>query len=243
VTACGALCQSERSTVDLFQRDVSTSPEVDRQETRTSRSLPDAPSARLPTQAEKFHIFADEARWPFTHGAAAINAGVIREAEPGHLAAGSHPTFVALHRAGFAQNESSSFFGKYLCPSLLKRNVRYHPSTSGSVMNRATYAASGIFITRDDSGKRRLNTSYFLGVLSSVAGHHASRPYWMRSAAVPFNDFGSTIGNDAGINLFHEFGPGIQQMVKGHTPKFMFRIEKRITPDQRLRQVVSSPAR
>jgi hypothetical protein len=49
---------------------------------------------------------------------------------------------------------------------------------------------------------------------------------------VPFGDFGSTIGNDAGMNLFHEFGPGIRQMVIGHAPKFVFRIGERATPDQ-----------
>jgi len=110
-------------------------------------------------------------------------------------------------------------------------------------MGRATYAASHIFVTRDDSGKKRLNTSYFLGVLSSVAIHSADRPYWARSPSAPFNDFGSTIGNDAGINLLHEFGPGIRQMVKGHTPRFVFKIEQRITHDQNLKEVVSSPAR
>jgi len=30
-------------------------------------------------------------------------------------------------------------------------------------------------------------------------------------------DFGSTIGNDAALNLFHELEPGIRQMVKGHS--------------------------
>ena len=100
-----------------------------------------------------------------------------------------------------------------------------------------------IFVTRDDSGKRRLNASYFLGVLSLVAVHSARRPYWARSASAPFNDFGSTIGNDAGINLFHEFEPGIRQMVKAHAPKFVSSIEERITHDQTPRDVVSTPAR
>ena len=93
----------------------------------------------------------------------------------------------------------------------------------------------------DDSGKKRLNASYFLGVLSLVAVHNAGRPYWARSASAPFNDFGSTIGNDAGLNLFHEFEPGIRQMVKGHTPRFAFKIGERITHDQNVKEVVPSP--
>jgi hypothetical protein len=110
-------------------------------------------------------------------------------------------------------------------------------------MGRATYAASRIFITRDDSGKGRLNTSYFLGVLTSVASAAAYRPYWERSTSATFNNFGSTIGSDAGINVFHEFEPGIRQMVKGLTPTFVSRIEERITHHQTPSVVVSIPAR
>jgi hypothetical protein len=85
--------------------------------------------------------------------------------------------------------------------------------------------------------------SYFLGVLTSVAIDTAYRPYWARSASATFSNVGSTIGSDAGINLFHEFRPGILQMVRGHTPKFVSKIEKRITRDQAPRDAVSPPAR
>ena len=247
LAACGALCQSERPSADLLQGlqfDGSNSPEVQRQEMRTWRSLPDAPSSvQPPTQAEKFHTFVNEARSPLTLGAVGVNAGVMRETELEHVTPGPQPSLTALYKAVFIQKESSAFFGKYLYPSLLKQDPRYYPSTSGSFMGRATYAASRIFITRDDSGKRRLNTSYFLGVLTSVAIHTAYRPYWARSTSATFNNFGSTIGSDAGINLFHEFGPGIRQMVKGHTPKFVSRIEEGITHDQTPRDLVSTPCK
>ena len=80
-------------------------------------------------------------------------------------------------------------------------------------------------------------------MLTSVAIHTAYRPYGARSTSATFNNFGSTIGSDAGINVYHEFGPGIRQIVKGHTPKFVSRIEERITNDQTPRDVVSVPAR
>jgi hypothetical protein len=246
LAAYAALCQSKRPSADLLQGlqfDGSNSPEVQRQEMLTWRSLPDAPSVQPSTQAQTFHTFVNESGSPLTLGVVGINAGVMRETERRLVTPGPQPNLTALYKAVFIQKESSTVFDKFLYSSLLKQNLRYHPSTSRSFMGRATYAASRIFITRDDSGKRRLNTSYFLGVLSSVAMHTAYRPYWARSTAAPFNDFGSTIGNDAGINLFHEFGPGIRQMVKGHTPNFVSRIEDRITHDQTPREVVSSPAR
>jgi hypothetical protein len=209
----------------------------------TWRSLPDAPPVQPPIQAAKFQTFVDKARSPLTLNAVGINMGVMRKTEPGRVTPRSQPSFTTLYKLMPMQKESGAFLGKYLYPPLLKQNLRYRPSTSGSFMGRASYAASRIFITRDDSGKRRLNTSYFLGALSSVAIHNASRPYWTRSASAPFNDFGSTMGSDAGMNVFHEFGPSIRQMVKGHTPRFVFKIEQRITHDQNPRGVVSGLTR
>jgi len=244
LAACGALCQ-KRPSADLLQGlqfDGSNSPEMQRQE---MHKFPDAPSSvQPPAQAERFHKFFNEASSPLTLSAVSFRAGVMRETELGHVTPGPQPNLTAHYQAAFIQEESSNFVGRDPYPSLLKQNLRYLPSTSSSFVGRATYAASRIFITRDDSGKGRLNTSYFLGVLTSVASAAANRPYWARSSSETFNNFGSTIGSDAGMNVFHEFGPGVRQMVKGLTPKFVSRIEERITHhDQTPRDVVSIPAR
>ena len=242
LAACGALCQ-KRPSADLLQGlpfDGANSPDVQRQEMRTWTSLPDAPSSvQPPRQAERFHTFVNEASLPLTLGAVGANAGVMRQTGLGHVTPGLRPGYILPYKAAFAQKEPGAFFGAYLYPSSLKRDLRYHPSTSGSFMGRATYAASRMFITRDASGKGRLNTSYFLGVLSSVAINAAYRPYWARSASTTFNNFGSTIGSDAGSNLYHEFRPGIRLLVKGHTPKFVSRIGERITNDRPPGDVVS----
>jgi hypothetical protein len=231
LAACGALCQSERPSSDLPQGDGSTSPEVQRPEMRTWESLPDAPSVQAPTPAPQFHTFVNEARSPLTVGSIVVNAGLMRETKLGQVTPGLQPSLTASYKAVFTQKDSRNFVSKYLYPSLLKQNLRYHPSTSSSFMGRATYAASRIFVTRDDFGKGRPNTSYFLGVLTSVAIHTAYRPYWARSASSTFNNFGSTIGSDAGMNVFHEFEPAMRQIVKGHASHFVSRIEERIHHD------------
>jgi len=202
VAACGALCQ----------------------ESPMSSSLPDAPSALVGGRTETFDARAEEA---ITGFAVDPNRGVTRESGLANIARHKYPTFIVL-RNDAVQKESNDFFGKYLYPSLLKRNLNYRPSSSSSLVGRAVYAASRIFVTRDESGKGRVNTSYFLAVLSSAAIRTAYRPYWARSASAPFSDFGSTIGNDAGMNLLHEFRPGLQQLMKTHAPKFVSRIEDRI---------------
>jgi len=244
LVACGALCQSERPSEGLLQGDGSKSPAVQSQEMRNWRSLPDAPSTEQPArQAEKLQKFAYEARSPLTMRAASISSNVRRGTELRHLTLAPQRSLIPSDELLFTQRESSNFVVKYLCPPFVKRSLLYRPSTSNRFTGRAMYAASHIFVTREDSGKKRLNASYFLGVLSLVAIHSARRPYWARSASAPFNDFGSTIGNDAGINLFHEFEPGIRQMVKGHTPRFSPKIREGITHNQILKEVVSSPAR
>jgi hypothetical protein len=109
LAAYAALCQSESPSAHLPQGlhfDGSNVPEAQRQELRTQRSLPDAPSVQFPTQAEKFHAFVEEARSPLTFGAV-INAGVMR--------AGMQPTFTALYKAAVLQKESSVFFLANTC--------------------------------------------------------------------------------------------------------------------------------
>ena len=242
--ACGALCQ-QRPSADLLQQlqSDSNAPDLQRQEILTSSSLPDAPSSvQPPTQAERFPTVVTVVRSPLTLDAPGVNAGVMHATGPGHVTPGLRPIFIPRYETAFTQEDSSTFLDNYLYPSLLNRNLRYHPSTSASFMGRASDAASRIFITRDDSGKGRLNTSYFLGVLTSVAIHTAYRPYWTRSTSGTFNNFGSTIGSDAGLNLFHEFQPGIMLMVKGHTPKFVSRFGAAIT-NAPPRDVVPTPAR
>ena len=234
---CGAFSQSERPSANLLQgaeHDGSDSHEVQRQELHTSKSLPDAPSAEPSTQAAKFRAFVDEARSPLTFGAAGVNAGILRETEVGSLSFRRQASLTELYKGALIQKESSAFFGKYLYPALLKQDPRYLSSSSQSFWGRAIYAASRTVITRSDSGKATLNTSYFLGVLTSVAISTAYRPYWTRSTSTTMKTFASTIGSDAGINILHEFAPGIRQVVKRRAPKFVSRIEERFTNNQTL---------
>jgi len=244
LAACGALCQKPPSADWLqgLQFDGSNPPEVQRQEMGAAGSLPDAPSTvQPPTHVEGFFTFVNAAGPASTLGA--LGVGVMHETKLGPFIPGPQRSSTVPYQVAFIQEESSAFLGKYLYPPLLKQDTRYYASTSDSFVGRASYAASRVLVTRDDSGKGRLNTRYFLGVLSSVAMHAAYRPYQARSASETFNNFGSTIGGDAGINVFHEFRPGIRQMVKGLTPKFLSKIEERITHDQTRRDIISIPAR
>jgi hypothetical protein len=244
LAACEALCQKSPSAESLqgLGFDCSPSPQV-RQETRTWSSLPDAPSSiQSPRRAERFPMFANETGSPLTFGALGVSAGTMRGTELGHVTPGLEPSLTAYYQVAFIKTKPNASLGKYPYQPMLKQDIRSYALTSGSFMSRASYAASRIFLTRDDSGKTRLNTSHLLGLLTSVAGATAHRPYWARSTSETFNNFGSTIGSDAGTNVFHEFGPGIRQMVKGHAPRFVSRIADRLTHGQ-TKNAVPIPAR
>ncbi len=227
VAACGALCQQRTSShldqKSRFDAASSTSARVAMRD-----SLPDAPSPMLPQeQTDEFQAFVHEVSSPL-----ALNDSIMLESEPGRLTPGAQLGLAAFPREEMIQKESGISWGKHLYSPLFRQDSRDYLSPGGSLMSRACYAASRSFIARDDLGKTRLNTSYFLNVLSSVAAHSASRPYWARSTSETFNDLGSTIGSNAGINVFHGLEPDLRQMAKRFTPKFVYRIEERVTRGQ-----------
>ena len=247
VGASEAVCQSQRPLDSVIRATQSGIPNTVRAHTDPRPSLPDAPSVAatngLDTSARS--TFEQEG----TLKTAGRNAGIAREGRLDPVAAAVPPTFeqslAMVYETSPAQKESSDFLSKLLTPSQSGHNVRYQASLSDRLMARATDAASSILVTRDESGTRRLNTSYLVGVLTMVAAHSASRPYWARSgsASAPLGDFGSTVGNDAGMNLLHEFGPGLREAVTGHLPSFVFKIEQRVTGERNPRAATLNPAR
>jgi hypothetical protein len=178
-----------------------------------NQALPDAPSAQAATQPENFYKLAEEARSPFKLTATGGPAGVMRQSG-----------FASLDKPVLSAHEGNAILGKFLSSSSRRQPSGNHSSSSDSLMGRASDAISRVFVTRDDAGRSRLNGAYFLRALSSVAADTASRPYWRRSTGEPFSDFGSTLGNDAGMNLLHEFKPGLRQLVKSHAPRFVAKI-------------------
>jgi hypothetical protein len=185
-------------------------------------------------------MFVNETRSLLTLDPDGINAGATRNSVPGYAAPELQFSQAGAHPATFTEE---SLLGKYVYSAMLKNDQRYYSSTGDSLIGRAAYAASRVLVTRDLSGKNRVNTSSLVRVLISVGSDAASRSYCRRSLGTPFSDFGSTLGNDAGMDLLHEFEPGIRQMLTGHTPKLVSKIAERIASHEARREVVPTKAR
>jgi hypothetical protein len=173
-------------------------------------ALPDAPSAQVSTSLPGFRPVDLQSGRPLFALAAAL------------------PSATAFEETSPARKASEPLFFKHLYSTSASSNSRYRASDSDTLMGRATDAASRIFMTRDETGRRRINTTYFLSVATSIAAHNAARTYRARSGTAPLGDFGSTVGNDAGMNLLHEFGPAFRKAATSHLPVFVSRIEERI---------------
>jgi hypothetical protein len=176
-------------------------------------SLPDAPSAQPSTQAQSLDIFRQQARPSLTFSPM-----------PDYAALESQRNFGG-HETLSHQKQSRTIFDKYLTPSSHRQSHDYSMSER-SLMGRLTHAATRIIVIRDETGRARLNATYLVRAVTSVAADTASTPYWRRSVGEPFSDFGSTVGSDAGMNVWHEVGPGLQHLMKNHAPRFVSRIEE-----------------
>lgn len=206
LTACSALCQTADTHV-------------------AARPLPEAPALLSPSKTEVFRAFQEAVRAPATASIPASYAAASYA--PANQLPVAPLNFGDVRFAERAPTNRADIFDKYLSPAAVRSSHNYHPLADGTLKGRATYAASSILVKRDVTGKKKLNTPYLLSVLAAAASHSAGSPYWKRSVSQPFGDVGSTIGNDAGMNLFHEFEPGIRSLVQNHTPRFVTRIENR----------------
>lgn len=167
-------------------------------------SLPDAPSVQLPSRAQVLRTALDTARQPLDVGSPQQGLG-----EPGYNPA----EFQFLE----ARRGTSTFYTVSKSPSTSQRNGP--GSTNARPMGRVVGAASSFIIKRDIAGRKHLNTPYLLSVATNAVADVAHTPYWRRSPAQPLSNFGSNIGNDAGMNVLHQFQPGILRLVTSHLPQ------------------------
>jgi hypothetical protein len=115
------------------------------------------------TAGQKFRVVArgafDYVEIPWIATLAGISQGKDTEAGYGQGMAGYGKRF----GAALADNTTENFMIGAVIPSLLKEDPRYYQMGSGPIWRRSAYAASHLFVTRSDSGRKRFNFSEILG--------------------------------------------------------------------------------
>jgi hypothetical protein len=137
------------------------------------------------------------------------------------------------YAASVADAEARYFFGKFLFPTLLNQDPRYLPKRSGSVLQRAWYAATRVIITRNDQGKNTFNSSEVLGIAFSKGLTNAYYPDRDRTMGRTVNSILGALQGDASDNLLTEFMPDIKRIFTRHAPKRLMALGDRITGSRR----------
>jgi Carboxypeptidase regulatory-like domain len=133
--------------------------------------------------------------------AAGIEQGTNAYAGYGQGAAGYSKRLAAK----FADGRSSDFLTHAVFPALLHQDPRYYYQGSGSIESRVMHAVRSAFVTRSDSGRTVLNSSYLLGDMCSGALSNLYYPQANRGAHLVFTNAAIGFVGRIGTNLLREF--------------------------------------
>jgi hypothetical protein len=193
---------------------------------QATRELPDAPSYSL-SNSEKFQLFVESSGSPLTFMSATV--GVSAQRALGNRMYGNGVNgFYRSYGAAVATRESNVFFARYLFPTILNQDPRYHPSEKNGMLPRAFYAASRVFLTRTDKGESTFNTSYLLSTITSSTLANAYKPAYYRSFSNTSGEVLSQIGSDAGMNVLREFWPQLREGLNRFEPPPIKKIRTKI---------------
>jgi hypothetical protein len=170
-----------------------------------TREIAPKPSSRLDS-TQKFSSFVEQSMSPYATFSSAIQAGF----HP----IGSNAQYTENYAGRMGQTMANSteeaFFTKFLLPSMLHQDPRYHASTESGTVDRAFYATSRVLVGRTDNGKPTLNTSELVGAVLAASITSAYHPYRHPTNGQTAGNAATTIGSDAGINMLREFWPDIR---------------------------------
>ena len=102
-------------------------------------------------------------------------------------------------------------------PSLLHQDPRYFRRGRGSVLGRTGYAASRVFVAKNDTGKWAFNFSEVSGNVISAAVGNAYYPH-ERKLGDNIQRFYSQMATDAFSQILKEFWPDVKRKFSRHKP-------------------------
>ena len=192
-------------------------------------------SSRLNSD-QKFSSFVEQSMSPYATFSSAIAAGF----RPAGTSQQLSENYASRFGQTMSDHTEQAFFTKFLLPTMLHQDPRYHSSASTGYSNRAAYALSRVFIGRDDNGKSTLNTPELVGAVIAASLSSAYHPYHQPTPGHMMSNAASTIGSDAGINMLREFWPDIREHLMDHGPKLMQTLVTQFGPHQQVTAISPS---
>ena len=183
--------------------------------------------SRAPLSSEqKFSSFVAQSMSPYATFSSAIAAGF----RPSWNNSQYSETYANRVGHTISDQTEQGFFTKFLLPTLLHQDPRYHASDETDHVSRAEYAITRVLVGRNDNGHATLNTSELLGAVIAASLSSAYHPYRRPTPGEAASHAAGSIGVDAGMNVLREFWPDIRDRVMDHGPKVMQSLVTRLGP-------------
>jgi hypothetical protein len=123
---------------------------------------------------------------------------------------GGISSFGKFYTRSLGDQVIGSYLTEAILPSLLHEDPRFFRLGKGTLLFRAYYAASRIFVTKKDDGRTGFNISEVVGNTGVVALTTLYYPD-SRSAPSALGRYSMALGNDMMANMLTEFWPDIRR--------------------------------
>ena len=170
-------------------------------------------AGRVPplTSKQKFKLVAQDSfdyfNYPWFGVLAGISQAENSEAGYGQGAQG----YGKRYGSAFADGTIENFTTGAVFPSLLRQDPRYYQLGEGKFLHRVGYAATRIFVTRTDSGRRQFNYSEVTGAAVAAGISNAYHPAGDRNFGNTVSVWATDMGWDTFILVVKEFWPDVRR--------------------------------
>lgn len=167
------------------------------------------------TPEQKFKIAFEDSFDPTAFLVAGVFAGSSMAQDQYHSFGQGAKGFSKYYGGAFADQAIGNMMTEAAFPGILHQDPRYFTKAKGGFFKRTGYAVSREFITRNDDGRNRFNTSELLGNAVAAGISNLYYPAADRSFSKTANKWGQQISLDAAFNIMKEFWPDVRRKLLG----------------------------
>jgi len=172
------------------------------------------PNAPPLTSSQKFHMFTQTVKDPYSLIMPAVNAVILSATGASSGYGSGFSGFAKRYGAAIGDSLSSNFFRLYAFPSLLHEDPRYFRAGKGSIGKRSLHTFTATVWSRKDDKTFGFNWSKLLGTGVSAGLSNAYYPSENRGTKLTFERIGLSYLSEVGYNALKEFWPDIARKKK-----------------------------
>ena len=176
------------------------------------------PNAPALTSGQKFHMFVQTIKDPYSLLMPAVNAVILSSTGASSGFGSGFSGFAKRYGAAIGDSVSSNFFRLYAFPSLLHEDPRYFRAGQGSIGKRTLHTFTATVWCRKDDKTFGFNWSKLLGTGVSAGLSNAYYPAENRGTKLTVERIGLSYLSEVGYNALKEFWPDIARKKQKQKP-------------------------